>query len=840
MQTLWQDVRYGLRMLGKNPGFAAVAILTLALGIGANTAIFSLLNAVVLQSMPVRNPQQLVVLRWSAHGRPQNAGSSSYGDCHRTQWNGSFSSGCSFSYPMFLQTRARTDVFSSVMAFAGPAQLNLSGNGPASMGRGELVSGNYFQTLGVAPALGRIIEASDELPGAKAVVVLSYGYWQSAFGSSPSAVGKTIRLNAVPFTIVGVADPHFTRLTPGKSQDMWLPLSQMVPLGLKWGNQTADAGNWWLTLVARLKPEVRLAQAESAISLLFRNEVTHGAKPALKDADKPEVVLLTVQQGLVGMREQIQEPLYLLMAAVGMVLLIACANVAGLLVARATARQREMAVRIALGAGRGRVIQQLLTESLLLSAAGAALGIVFAYWTASGLAAFLSANWPSPLQIDVQPDTRVLGFASGIAVLTGILFGLAPAFRSTRVDVAPTLKETAGSISNSTHVGNRRFGLANSLVMAQVALSMVVLVGAGLVVRTLANLKNINPGFDTHNVLLFAVDPTLTGYSGQKIQNLYSDLQSRLATLPGVVAASYSSGVLLDNGLWTSDVQIEGRSDKSIVEIDMLAVGPGFFETMRIPLLMGRMPGPGDYGSAQSVAVVNEAFVRNYLENKNPLGLHFGGSDPKSKQYQIVGIVGDAKYEQLRNDVAPTAYVPLQEGAAYFALRTASNPATLTAAVRRTVSDLDDNLPIFDVRTQTQTIDRLLFNERLIARLSSLFALLALILPCLGLYGLLSYEVARRTREIGIRTALGAQRPDILRLVVGQAAFLTTAGALLGIAIALGVTRCLRSLLYGVRTSDPLTFAAVALLLLTVALLACYLPARRATRVDPLVALRYE
>jgi predicted permease len=439
----------------------------------------------------------------------------------------------------------------------------------------------------------------------------------------------------------------------------------------------------------------------------------------------------------------------------------------------------------------------------------------------------------------VQPDTRVLGFASGIAVLTGILFGLAPAFRSTRVDVAPTLKETAGSISKATHAGNRRFGLANSLVMAQVALSMVVLVGAGLVVRTLANLKNINPGFDTHNVLLFAVDPTLTGYSGQKIQNLYSDLQSRLATLPGVVSASYSSGVLLDNGLWTSDVQIEGRSDKSIVEIDMLAVGPSFFETMRIPLLRGRMPGPGDYGSAQSVAVVNEAFVRNFLENKNPLGLHFGGSDPKSKQYQIVGIVGDAKYEQLRNDVAPTAYVPLQEGAAYFALGR-PEPATLTAAVRRTVSDLDDNLPIFDVRTQNQTIDRLLFNERLIARLSSLFALLALILPCLGLYGLLSYEVARRTREIGIRTALGAQRPDILRLVVGQAAFLTTVGALVGIAIALGVTRYLRTLLYGVRTSDPLTFAAVALLLLTVALLACYLPARRATRDDPLLALRYE
>jgi predicted permease len=836
IQDFLQDLRYGLRMLRKSPGFAAVAILTLALGIGANTAIFSLVNAVMLQSLPVRNPGQLVVPRWSAHEWPK-AGTSSFGDCVDRGGPRPNSGLCSFSYPMFKEIRAQNEIFSGVAAFAGPAQLDLSGNGTASMASGELVSGDYFQTLGVRAAIGRMLEPSDEQPGAAPVVVLNYGYWQSAFGGAAGAIGKAIRLNGVAFTIVGVTDPRFTRLTPGKSLDMWLPLTQLVPLGLPWGGISLEAGNWWLTLVGRLKPGTRPGEAEAAVSLLFRNETLHGEKPAFKESDDPRVSLLPAQKRLAGFRADYGEPLYLLMAAVGMVLLIACANVAGLMLARARAREKEIAVRLALGAGRGRVIRQLLTESVLLSAAGAALGVLVAFWGATGLAAFLSANSYHPLDLDLHPDATVLLFTVGVALLTGIGFGLAPALRATRINVAPALKENSGSLSAASHVGNRRFGLGNSLVVAQVALSMVVLIGAGLLLRTLEKLKSINPGFDTRNILLFSVDPALAGYKEENIQNVYDEMERRLVALPGVVSASYSSDALLDGGLWSSDVHLRGQAEKSRVDVQMLAVGPDFFETMRIPLLQGRTFRATDARSTKMVAVVNQALVRKFPESRDPFGLDLMWSD---HQMEIVGVVADTKYDRLQKEDEPTLYIPLKSGEVTFALRTAPAPANLIPAVRHIVNEVDENLPVFGVRTQSQTIDRLLFNERLVARLSSLFGLLALVLTCIGLYGLLSYEVARRTREIGIRAALGAQRRDVLMMVVGQGLSLVFFGALVGMVAAFGVTRYLQSLLFGVRPTDPVTFLAVCVTLAIVALLACYIPARRAMRVDPMVALRHE
>jgi predicted permease len=839
VQTLWQDIRFGLRMLGKNPGFTAVAVATLALGIGANTAIFSLVNAVMLQSLPVRHPEQLVVLRWSAHTWPQNTGTSSFGDCNGRGRPGPNSGGCSFSYPMFKEIREQRDLFSGVTAFAGPAQLDLSGNGPASMAQGELVSGDYFQTLGVPAALGRTLEPSDEQPVATPVVVLNYGYWQSAFGGASMAIGKTIRLNGVAFTVVGVTQPNFTRLTPGKSLDMWLPLTQLVPLGLHWGGGSMGPGDWWLTLVGRLKPGTPLPHAQQAVSLLFRNQTLHGEKPALKDTDDPKVSLLPAQKALTGIRANFGEPLYLLMTAVGIVLLIACANVAGLMLARATAREKEIAVRLALGAGRRRVIQQLLTEGVLLSFAGAALGVLVAFWGATGLAEFLSANSYRPLKIDLEPDVTVLVFTIAVALLTGIGFGLAPAFRGTRMDVAPALKENSGGLSAASHVGSRRFGLGSSLVVVQVALSMVVLIGAGLLLRTLDKLKSINPGFDTRNVLLFSVDPTLAGYKEWNIQNVYDDLERRLVALPGVVAASYSSDALLDGGLWTSDVHVEGQGPGITIETQMMATGPDFFETMRIPVVKGRTFRATDMRSKQDVAVVNETFVRKFLQSRDPIGMHFGGTDPKDAQREIVGVVADTKYDDMRKADEPTAYIPLKKGQLTFALRTES-PSALIPAVRKIVSDVDNNLPVFGVRTQSQTIDRLLFNQRLVARLSSLFGLLGLLLACMGLYGLLSYEVARRTREIGIRAALGAQRQDVLRMVIKQGLVLVVFGAMTGIIASFAVTRFLESLLFGVRATDPWTFAAVSGLLTFVGMLACYIPARRATRVDPMVALRYE
>ena len=843
VETCWHDVLFGLRMLAKSPGFTATAVLTLVLGIGANTSIFSLLNAVMLQSIPVRHPEQLVVLRWSVHELPEesNIGTSSSGDC---LWVPGVHQSCSFSYPMYKAILAHTNVFSSVLAMAGAGQMDLSGNGPASLVGGELVSGNYFDTLGVSSALGRALAPSDDQPDATPVIVLSYPYWQRAFGSAPDAVGKTIRLNGAPFTIVGVIDPRFTRLTPGKSHDIWVPLSQAASLEPRWNDQrrTIDgATNWWLAIVGRLKPGGTMAQAQAATNLVFRNEMLHGAKPLLKEIDEPQLALLPAQKGLVGFRQFYDKPIYILTVAVGIVLLIACANIAALLLARATAREKEMAVRMALGAGRARIIRQLLTESLLLSSAGAALGIVLADWSAQALAAFISKNAYSTLFIDTRPDARILAFTLGIALLTGILFGIAPAFRGSRINVGPALKESAAS-SDATKVPGRRFGLGSALIVAQVALSVVVLTGAGLLVRTLANLRNIDPGFDTHNVLLFGINPKLAGYNNDRIQTLYSELQTRLASIPGVISASYSSDTLLSAGQWTSRVHIEGQPEKTTVETDMLAVGPSFFETMRLPLLSGRTFAASDLRSTQAVAIVNQTFARRFLEGRNPIGLHLGGTTPSGNKVEreIVGVVADAKYDDLRKPLEPTAYIPLQEGEAYFALRTSTKPEALIPEVRRIVGALDDNLPLFDMRTQTQTIDRLLFNERLVAQLSSLFGGLALILACVGLYGLLSYEVARRTREIGIRTALGAQRREIFRLVLFQGLILAMVGALVGIGAAIGVTRYLGSLLYGIRATDPATFVIIAFLLIAVALLACYIPSRRATRVDPLVALRYE
>jgi predicted permease len=841
VENCWRDLRFAARMLRKAPGFTAVAVLTLALGIGANTAIFSLLNAVMLKTMPVSRPEQLVILRWSAHSRPQNLGTSSYGDC---LWVPGAIQSCSFSFPMYKALVAHTDAFSSVLAMAGAGQLDLSGNGPASMVGGELVSGNYFEALGVSSVLGRTIQPSDDRPGAPPVIVLSYGYWQRAFGGAADAIGRTVRLNGAPSTIVGVIDPRFARLTPGKSHDLWIPLSQAASLEPTWNRHSRvdDATDWWLAIIGRLKPRTSLAEAQAATNLAFRNEALHGANPVFKDADDPQVALLPAQKGLVGIRQYYDQPIYILSAAVAIILVIVCANLAALLLARATAREKEMAVRLVLGAGKGRIIQQLLLESLLLSFAGAALGILFADWSAQALAAFISRNAYSTLFIDTRPDARVLGFAVIITLLTGILFGLAPAFRGSRINVGPALKDSSGGSAGAAKATGRRIGLGSCLVVAQVALSVVVLVGAGLLVRTLTNLRKVNPGFDTHNLLLFGINPTLAGYKVERSQTLYLELQARLASVPGVISASYSSDTLLSNGLWTSGVHIEGQSKDSTVQTDMLAVGAEFFETMRLPLIAGRTFSKSDFQSGRAVAVVNRTFAQRFLGGKNPLGVHLGGTTPSGKdvEREIVGIVCDAKYDDLRKSVEPTAYVPLQEGAAHFAIRASIQAEALIPTVRQVVASFDDNLPLFDVRTQTETIDRLLFNERLVAQLSSVFGALALILACIGLYGLLSYEVGRRTREIGIRAALGAQRREIFRLVLRQGLTLTIFGAIVGITAAIGVTRYLGSLLYGVAATDPLTFVTIAFTLGAVALLAGYIPSRRAMRVDPMVALRYE
>ena len=887
MRTLLQDLRYGFRMLAKSPGFAAIAILTLALGIGANTAIFSMIDAILMRSLPVQDAQSLVLLKWTTRGRPDIHNSSSYGDCNQQRERNGPNSSCSFSEPFFHDVAAQAKAFSSVAAFAFGGQLDLSGNGTASVLSAQAVSGEFFSTLGIRAATGRLIAPSDDSVSAPPVVVLNYGYWKTQFGGSPSAIGKTIRLNNIPFTIIGVADARFDSLSPGRIYDVWVPLSSLAQLSPHpWVKARAtDVYSWWLVIIGRLKPGVTSGQAQAEVTGLFRNDMLHGAKPLAKPADDPTVAALPAQSGLTGETTQISTELYVLMMAVGIILLIACANVAGLLLSRATARQKEIAVRLALGAGRGRIVRQLLTESILLSAIGGALGILFAVWGTQAIMSLIASNSDRPFGFAPGIDGRVLAFTLAASVLTGIIFGLAPAFRGTRVDLTPALKEGTGSSVAEGRAGGKWLTLGNGLVIAQVALAVVVLVGAGLLVRTLQNLKNVDPGFDTRNLLTFGLDPTLIGYKTPQIDVFYRNLQERLAAIPGVESVSYSNSTLLSGSLWDTGFHLQGTPKDQEADADYLPVGANFFSMMHMRLLAGRNFTSADFAGAEvaqekeearSAAVeakeagiaaptgvaaasesaaneapvpviVNKRFLQKYFPKVNPLGLHFGEreADPAKGDWAapgwaIVGVVSDAKYQDLRSPIEPTMYVPSSGGNTSFELRTRMNPTAITPMIRGVVSQMDSNLPIFDVHTQTQLIDQLLFQERMIARLSSFFGLLALVLACIGLYGLLSYEVARRTREIGIRMALGAQQKDVLRFVVGQGILLAVVGVAVGIGVAVAVTRYLESMLYNVHANDPVTMIGVAVLLTLVALAACYIPARRATRVDPMVALRYE
>jgi predicted permease len=941
LEQLWQDIHFGLRMLRKSPGFAAVAILTLALGIGANTAIFSLIDAVMLRSLPVENPSQLVLLQWGARNAPNIHGYMTSGDCPMNLRPGAANpTGCSFSEPMFREI-AQANVFSATAAFANSGRLNLTGNGPATVINGQLVSGDFFRTMGLKATAGRLFDAADDTPSAAPVAVLNYGYWQSAFGGSRDVVGHTIELNSVPFTIIGIAEQRFAGITPGSDYDVWLPLSdsQRITDPMRWQNRSGDASNWWLTIIGRLKPGTQVAQAQAVVSGLFGNEMLHGSVPLfhagdpvgppmpgqgapagggvqlrremlsggapapaggkgptgvpapsqlggnkpfilpapqgappadrqsapemssgpktlLTVADSPQVTLVPAQTGLTGARTRYSNPLYVLMLAVGIILMIACANVAGLILARAAARQKEMAVRLALGAGRARVVRQLLTESVMLSVLGGVLGILFAYWGAHAIISFVSSNQTRPLGFATGVDLRVLGFTVAISLLTGILFGIAPTFRSARVDLTPALKEGERSAPSPGHAGGKLFSIGNALVVTQVALAIVVLVGAGLLVRTLQNLRSIDVGFDSHNVLIFGIDPTLIGYKGPQVDAFYRDLQGRFSETPGVKSASYSMGPLLSGGLMITMFHWPGTPQDQSSEADTLPVGPNFFETLHIPFLSGRGFNASDFAlsasnigptptSAPTPVIVNQAFVEKYVGKEYPLGKRFGQSEadangPASPGYEIIGVVRDTKYSDLRREIHPMLYSPQSLGGASFELRTAADPQAILPAVREVVAQVNTNLPLFDVKTESQQIDRLLFQERLVARLSGFFGLLALVLACVGLYGLLSYEVSRRTREIGIRMALGARPESVLKLVLGQGVVLAIIGAAVGIGVALGVTRYLASMLYNVHANDPVTMIAVAILLMLVALAACYVPARRAMRVDPMVALRYE
>jgi predicted permease len=810
----------------------------------------------MFKSLPVRDPQHLMLLKWTVRGTLKSHSFSSYGDCSNRS-GGANPHGCSLSKP-FLEEVRQHGPFSSLAEFAGGGSITVSGNVAVHQATGQYVSGDYFQALGVGPAAGRVFVPADDAPGAAPVAVLQYAYWKRGFASDRSIIGKTIDLNGLPFTVVGIAEESFAYLTPGNVRDLSVPLGQRRNLQQRYAwSQREDAGSFWIVAAGRLKPGISVGAAQSQLTALFLNNLMHADKPLATPADAPAITLEPAQTGLTGIRGRLSTLLYALMIAVGIVLLIGCANVAGLLLARAAARQKEIAVRLAQGAARGRLVRQLLTESVTLSALGAALGVLLAYWGARALIDFSANNTGGYFRFSADLDLRVLGFTLAAALVTGILFGLAPALRSMRIDLTPALKDGAAALN----ARQGRFRLGNILVVTQVALTVVVLVGAGLVVHTLQNLRKLDPGFATDNLLTFDVDATLTHLKNERLANFYRDLRDRFNTIPGVFSVSYSDSVLLSGSLSATDFHLPGAPPKASVHTDILGIGPQFFETMKIPVQRGRKFKPEEFELAAKAdadpkgregivlpAIVNEAFVRAYFPEVDPLGRPFGAyipgvnGEPDSSPragWEIVGVVRDLKYDDLRRAIEPTIYVPSASGGS-FELRTARDPLAAVPEVREIVRQAGKEIPVVNIKTQAQQIDAMLFQERLIARLSSLFGLAALLLAAIGLYGLLAHEVTRGTREIGIRVALGAPTGLVLRRVVRHGVTLAAVGIAIGLAASLAVTRLLGAMLYDVKPGDPITLIAVTLLLMLVALAACYIPARRATRVDPLVALRHE
>jgi predicted permease len=864
MNTLLQDLRYGFRMLLKQKGLTSIALLSLALGIGANTALFSVVDAMLLKMLPVKDPEQLVLFRSVA---PREFSVGSYnGSSNRDEQTGLVHR-TSFVYQTYQRLREQPGPMSDILAF-GNIGLNLIADGQAEIANGQAVTGNYFAALGVQPAAGRLLTDEDDKPGAAPVAVLSHRYWQKRFGGDGSVVGKQINLNNVSFTVVGVSAKGFDGAAGvGTTQDVSIPVTLEPQLYAdKQRSYMNGAGVWWLRIMGRLKPGVTREQAQAQLENSFLQSVLEhraarqaAAKASggnISDLDPkqyPRLIADPGGQGEMYRRKFYAPSLYLLLGVVGLVLLIACANVANLLLSRSAGRQKEIGLRLALGASRRRLIRQLLTESVLLSVLGGVLGIIFAIWIKDGLIA-VSLWGGRGMALEPQLDWRVLSFTLALSLVTGIVFGLAPAWRTTRVDLTPSLKDS-GRGSSAIH----RSLLTRGLVVVQVALSLLLLVGAGLFVRTLLNLQRVDPGFNTQNLLLFDVEPALIGYKDEKLRQIYGQISERLEAIPGVQGVTFSRMPLLSQSSHTSSVFLrealnatpdsEGRVAPS-GEAWRLIVRENFLQAIGIPLLSGRTIGPQDDTSSPKVVVVNQTFANKFFPNENAIGKRFTYDSKKPDELEIVGVCKDAKYTSQRDDIPPTVYSSYRQerplANSTFEVRTSGDPSATIASVRNVVREIEPNLPVMNVKSQVEQADETLRMERLFAKLLTLFALLAQQLAAIGLFGVLAYTVSQRTHEIGIRMALGADRGSVMKMIVKQGMTLAVLGVILGLVGAYVLTKYLESwislskMLFGVKVSDPLTYGVIAVLLTIVALIACYIPARRATKVDPLVALRYE
>ncbi len=845
MVSIAQDLRYGLRMLFKNKAFTAIAVLSLALGIGANTALFSLIDAVLLKTLPVKKPSELVLFNWLSG--PRGMARSIDGAINTDSASG-LKSSSSFSYSTFERFRDSNDTLSGVFAFAPLQQLNVNIDGQAEIAGGQLISGGYHGGLGVQATLGRMITPDDDRADASPVAVIAHRYWQRRFALDPEVVGKSINVNNVAFVIIGVTPPEFFgTLQVGQAPDLSLPMAMEPRLRPGIQSNLNEGWTWWLQIMGRLKHGMTAEQARADLEGVFQQSALEGWQGAQRQAqdqeprDVPRLRVVSGAQGLTELRRAYSQPLAILMGVVGLVLLIACANLGNLLLARGATRQKEIAVRLALGACRSRLIRQLLTESILLALLGGALGLLLAYWGKNTLLA-LRPWGGAEMMLDLKLDLRVLGFMLAVSMITGFLFGLAPAVQATRVDLTPTLKDAVGNRS-----GPVRSVFGRGLIVVQVAMSLVLLTGAGLFLRTLRNLQNVDVGFSRENLLLFRVDPRLSGYAGKgpEIGNLYERMVESIEGVPGVSSATISRHPLLSGSARTNSITVQEHvpqpGEDNLVYVNLVAAN--FFDTMQVPILLGRGLSIRDDQRAPRVAVINQTLAREYFGDENPVGRRFGFGAAESDQIEIVGVVRDAKYSSLRRGTPPTAYTPyLQDipGQVNFAVRTGGDVEALIPSIREAVRHVDRNLPLFDVKTQIQQSDESMAQERLFATLSSFFGVLALLLACIGLYGVMSNAVARRTNEIGIRMALGATAPCVTRLVMRETMLLVVIGVVIGLGAALASTRLIENMLFGLAPRDPATISFAALLLIAVAALAGYIPARRAARVDPMIALRYE
>lgn len=833
MHSLSRDFLYGLRALGRSPLFTAVCVLSLALGIGANSAIFSLIDQVLLRTLPVEDPASLVMVTTRGPHVGSNAGTGV------------------LSYPMYQDYRDKNQVFDGVLCTRSTT-ASMSHDGPAEIVEAELVSGNYFQVLGLRAAVGRVFTRGDETnSGANPVVVLNHGYWQSRFRGDPGMVGKTIRVSGFPMTVVGVLSPGYEGTSLGFRPKIFVPVTMRNEAMPAWADRLDNRRSRWVQVFARLKPGVEIRQAEASIRTLHRQIINEEVKEAFFSRVTPYfrqqflasyAAVLPAGSGFSTMRQHMETPLKVLMWLVSIVLLISCANVSNLLVARAAGRRKEVAVRQALGAGRRRIARQLFVESVLLALAGGSLGLAVSYWSTRAML-LLAPTDQVRESFSAAPDFRTLAFTLGISMGAAVLFGLFPAWQASKADLATTLKEQAGSVAGGHGATTRKI-----LVTAQVTLSLVLLVGSGLFVRSLQNLRNVNPGFRATNLVRFTIDPRLTGYDDERTRAFYQQVRQRLESLPGAQAAALATVGVMDNNSWDATITVEGyqAGDGENMNPSFNSVSPGYFKTLGIAIREGRDFDQRDHLKAEKAVIVNETFARRYFPGRSPVGYHIGmGRGPHVKLDRvIVGVMADARYRNLRDEV-PRQVVVCQEQSerqsgmiAY--VRTSLPSKQMFQAIRGAASHLDARVPVYDMVTMEDQLDRSLSLERLVAFLSSAYGLLASLLAVIGLYGVTAYGVARRSREIGIRMALGAESGAVLGLVLREVLTLAATGIAIALPATWWLTRYVQSQLYGIEPRDPATIALAALVLLAVAAAAGTVPALRASRLDPLKVLRYE